>query len=154
MGWQNSHLFEFEINKYRIAEPNEDFDSEFREETIDASTITLDSIITNSKEKFNYVYDFGDSWHHQILAEKFLPLDTKMQYPTCINGKLNCPPEDCGGIGGFYEILDIINNKRHPERKEMLEWLGGNYDAEHFDKNEINKELLSFDEYISELDNE
>jgi hypothetical protein len=154
MRWQNSHLFEFEINKYRIAEPNEDFDSEFTEKTLDASTITLDSIITSTKEKFNYVYDFGDSWNHQILVEKFLPHDTKTQYPNCINGELNCPPEDCGGVGGFYGMLDIINNKRHPERKEMLEWLGGQYDAEHFDRNEINKELLSFDEFISGLDDE
>jgi hypothetical protein len=154
MGWENSHLFEFEINKYRIAEPNEDFDTEFTEKTLDATTITLDSIITSTKEKFNYIYDFGDSWNHQILVEKFLPLNTKTQYPNCINGELNCPPEDCGGIGGFYGLLDIINNKRHPERKEMLEWLGGQFDAEHFDKNEINKELLSFDEFISGLDGE
>lgn len=151
MGWTNSHLYEFEINGYRISEPNEDLDAEFGDKFIDAATVTLDSIITDINEKFTYDYDFGDSWHHQILVEKFLPRDSKTKYPTCIDGKLNCPPEDCGGIGGFYGLLDIINNKRHPERKEMLEWLGGQYDAEHFDKDEINQELASLDNYIKEL---
>jgi hypothetical protein len=151
MGWTNSHLHEFEINGYRIAEPNKDLDEEFGDKSIDASTVTLDSIITDTKEKFKYTYDFGDSWEHQIVVEKFLPRDTKTKYPICIDGKLNCPPEDCGGIGGFYELLDIINNKRHPEREEMLEWLGGQYDAEYFDKDEINQQLASLDNYIKEL---
>ena len=155
MGWQNSHLFEFEINGYRIAEPNEDFDSEFQEKTDDASTTTIDSVVINKNEKFDYVYDFGDSWRHHIIIEKFLPRAEKIKYPICIDGKLNCPPEDCGGIGGFYGMLDIINNKRNPERKEILEWLGGQYDAEYFDKDKVNKELESLDKYIKELsDNE
>jgi hypothetical protein len=148
MGWTNSHLHEFEINGYRISEPNEDLDEEFGDNFIDASTVTLDSIITATKEKFNYYYDFGDNWHHQIIVEKFLPRNIKTKYPICIDGKLNCPPEDCGGIPGFYNLLDIIGNKRHPERKEMLEWLGGQYDAEHFDKDEINENLASLDSYI------
>lgn len=151
MGWTNSHLHEFDINGYRIVEPNEEFDADFGSENIDSATVTLDSIISDTKEKFVYTYDFGDSWKHQIVVEKFLPRDTKTKYPICIDGKLNCPPEDCGGIPGFYNLLDIIGNKRHPDRKEMLEWLGGQYDAEHFDKDEINLQLASLDNYIKEL---
>jgi len=141
MGWTNSHLHEFEINGYRIAESNEDFEEDFGGNTIDASTVSLDSIIVITKEKFNYYYDFGDSWDHQILVEKFLPRDSNTKYPNCIAGKLNCPPEDCGGIWGFYNLLEIIKDKKHPEHKEMLEWLGGEYDSEYFDMAEINEEL-------------
>lgn len=152
MGWQNSHLYEFEINGFRIAEANEDLDLELEDKTENASTAILESVISRTKEKIKYTYDFGDSWEHQILLEKFLTRDEKIKYPICIDGKLNCPPEDCGGIRGFYGMLNIINNKRHPERKEMLEWLGGQYDTEYFDKNEINQELASIDKYIKELD--
>ncbi len=140
MGWANCHLHEFEINGDRIADSDEEFDDCFGEEVIDASSVTLDSIIVSTKEKFRYSYDFGDGWTHQILVEKFLPRDPNTKYPICIDGQLNCPPEDCGGIGGFYGLLDIINNKKDPSRKEMLEWLGP-YDAEYFDKDEVNAEL-------------
>jgi hypothetical protein len=149
MGWTNTHLHEFEVNGYRIAEPNEDIDDDFGIKTIDSSTVTLESIITDIKDKFTYDYDFGDGWHHQILVEKFLPRDTNTKYPTCIGGRLNCPPEDCGGIFGFYNLLHIISNERHPDREAMLEWLGEHYDPEYFDKDEINEELASLDDYIN-----
>lgn len=157
MGWENYHLFQFHHGNYRIGEPIEEFeDFGFdRYKFVDASTARLNSIITNPKEKFIYEYDFGDGWRHQILVEKFLPRDKETIYPICIAGKLNCPPEDCGGIGGFYGLLDIIGNKRHPERNEMLEWLGGHYDSEYFDRDKINDELASLDNYIKEWgDNE
>jgi len=140
MGWDNSHLFEFDINGYRIGEPAID-DHDYNDGLIDATTVTLDSIINDTKEKFEYTYDFGDSWEHQIFVEKFLPRDEKTKYPICIDGKLNCPPEDCGGVWGFYDLLETIKNKKHPEHEEMLEWLGGQYDAEHFDKELVNEEL-------------
>jgi len=143
MGWDNYHLYEFKCNNYRIGEPNEEFD-DFGfggDKLLDATEVTLDSIITETKEKFHYEYDFGDGWIHQIEVEKFLPRNNKTNYPNCIDGKLNCPPEDCGGIPGFYNLLEIISNKRHPERKEMLDWLGGSYDPEYFDKDEVNEEL-------------
>lgn len=151
MGWTDSHLYEFDIDGYIIAEPNDEFDDDFGYITIDASTVTLESIITNTKKKFNYTYDFGDNWEHQIVVEKFLPCDPKIKYPICIDGKLNCPPEDCGGIYGFYNLLDIIGNKQHPERKEILEWLGEDYDADYFDKDEINQGLETLDSYMKAI---
>jgi len=141
MGWDNYHLYEFNINKYRIGEPNEEFEYYDDSKVLDASTVTLDNTITDTKVKFDYEYDFGDCWRHKILVEKFLPRDMSKNYPICIDGKLNCPPEDCGGVGGFYQLLNTIENKRHPEHEEMLEWLGGHYDAKHFDKDKINDEL-------------
>ena len=141
MGWDNSHLFEFNINGYRIGEPHED-DDDWGGKIIDATTVTLDSIITDTKEKFEYTYDFGDSWEHLLKVEKFLPKDENVKYPICIDGELNCPPEDSGGVWGFYDLLKTIKNKKHPQHKEILEWFGGHYDTEHFDKESVN-ELLS-----------
>ncbi len=145
MGWENYHLYEFTINEYRIGGSTEDFDFDDDDEVINASTVTLGSIITDVKEKFEYEYDFGDGWRHQIVVEKFLPRDSSTSYPICTDGKLNCPPEDCGGVGGFYELLNTIEDKKNPEREEMLEWLGGSYDAQHFDKQEINDHLKTLD---------
>ncbi len=143
MGWGGGHLYEFNINGYRIGEPYKD-DEGWGGELIDASKKTLDSVISDTKEKFAYTYDFGDSWEHLIKVEKFLQKDENEKYPTCIGGKLNCPPEDCGGVWGFYDLLEIIKNKEHPEHKEMLEWLDGDYDAEHFDEKLVNKLLSKY----------
>jgi hypothetical protein len=63
-------------------------------------------------------------------------------YSICIDGELNCPPEDCGGIWGFYDMLEKLKNKKHPEYKELIDWLGKNYDPNKFDIDEVNKSLL------------
>jgi len=141
MGWTNSHLYEFNMDGYRIAEPNEEFDSELDIETVDSATVDLDSIISGLKGQFEYIYDFGDSWSHQIVVEKTLPRGVHTRIPVCLDGKLNCPPEDCGGIHGFYNLLDILGNKRHPERRDLIEWLGGEYDKEYFNISDINAAL-------------
>lgn len=57
-----------------------------------------------------YTYDFGDSWEHGIVLEKRLPVDPNMTYPVCTDGQLACPPEDCGGIPGFYDLVEALND--------------------------------------------
>lgn len=141
MGWSNSHLFEFQFGDYRVGEVDHEFDDFGMGELLEASETTLDQMITGITSKFIYEYDFGDSWIHKIVVEKYLPRDKSAEYPLCIAGKLNCPPEDCGGIPGFYNLLEIIADKKHPERKETLQWLGGSYDPAHFDKDAVNKIL-------------
>ena len=144
MGWEDYHLYEFNVKQRRIGDVNNEFDFSIDDELEDGSILTLGSVITNTKETFEYEYDFGDGWNHKILVEKFLPRDSSKKYPVCIDGKLNCPPEDCAGVGGFYRLLAILKDKKHPEHKEMLEWLGGSYDPEHFDKDQVNLELEEF----------
>ena len=89
----------------------------------------------------HYVYDFGDSWDHRIKVEKTFAPDPQIKLPWCIDGAGATPPEDCGGIPGYYRLLDILANKRHPEHREMLEWLERPYDAEVFDPNPVNRAL-------------
>jgi hypothetical protein len=147
MGWENDHLWEFKFKNQRIGiiddEP-EDFGFFEEDEIADAEELQLDEIISRPKEKFDYEYDFGDSWHHEILVEKFLPYDKKTKYPICIKGKLNCPPEDCGGLWGYYNLLEAIEDKNHPEHKDMLEWLGGEYNKDYFNLEETNNKLRNF----------
>lgn len=150
MGWQNYHLYEFNIDGYILGEPideRDDVDTD-ADVVVDSRSVTLESLIVESGEKFEYLYDFGDSWAHEIVVEKFLSKGERTAYPKCTGGKLACPPEDCGSIRGFYGILKIIANKKHPERRETLTWLGKGYDPEHFDKKRVNKTLPTLDKYI------
>lgn len=82
----------------------------------------------------SYVYDFGDYWDHKIQLEKILPREKGVNYPICIKGKRASPPEDCGGVWGYEELLEIIKD---PDHEETMEWLGEDFDPEHFDPKEI-----------------
>jgi hypothetical protein len=89
--------------------------------------ITLGEIAPRVRDSFVYIYDFGDTWEHLIRVEKISDTDSRFdKYPVCIGGERACPPEDCGGIGGYYEsFLPAITNPRHKEHKDRLEWVGG-----------------------------
>lgn len=138
-GWEDYHLHEFEIlhptskRKVRIGFPDDDFGRDilinWKEKISDY--FTLDN------KKSNYTYDFGDDWEHTIVLEKILPREENIDYPKCIEGKRACPPEDCGGIWGYEDFLDAIKNPKHEQHKEMLEWIGNDFDSEHFDTDEI-----------------
>jgi hypothetical protein len=141
MGWENCHLFEFKVHNYRFGEPDDEFDLYAKDKLLDAAAETLGSVLTTTAEKFEYEYDFGDGWKHQIEVEEFLPRESKAKYPLCTAGELNCPPEDCGGVWGYYALLKILQNKKHPEREDMIAWLGRPYDADDFNLARINKNL-------------
>jgi hypothetical protein len=75
------------------------------------------------------------------LIEKILQPETGVNYPICLTGKRACPPEDCGGIWGYGDLLEAIHDPTHPEHKDMLEWLGGSFDPEEFDVDIVNQRL-------------
>ena len=103
MGWHNAHLHEFQIGNNRFGLPDPSgFDSEIRDQT----TVTLSDLSLMPAATFRYTYDFGDGWLHQLLVEKMLsPTEAPGPYPQCLKGKRACPPEDCGGIWGYEDIL-------------------------------------------------
>lgn len=157
MGWGNFHLYEFKIGNYRIGIIDDDFyDPESgTTETIDAKEITLDEVLSKGEVKsFSYEYDFGDGWIHSIEVEKTLPLDPDKYYPVCIKGKLACPPEDCGGLYGYYNLLEIISNKKHPEYKDMVEWMGGRFDPNEFEVDDVNVDLEDIEGIMEAEDDE
>lgn len=144
MGWENCHLFEFNANGYKIGLP----DKEFGPDVIEAVRVKLNDLLSEKGDTIEYLYDFGDSWEHQIKAEKFLPEDKTLKYPLCTDGELACPPEDCGGFPGFYNMLEILKNPKHREYKEMREWVGKKYNPEYFNLEAVNKELAKLKTYI------
>jgi len=88
-----------------------------------------------------YTYDFGDSWEHGIVLEKRLPVDPNMTYPVCADGQLACPPEDCGGIPGFYDLVEALNDPNHERHEEMRDWIGDDFDPQDFSVDKVNRVL-------------
>jgi len=140
MGWLDYHLHEFEIrnpaNGLNVTIGLQDDDFPKRNLLDWAQKIA--NYFFPENPSADYTYDFGDYWHHKIQLDKILPREKNVSYPVCIKGKRTCPPEDCGGIGGYERLLDIIKDPEHEEHKETLEWLGEEFDPEHFDPKEVN----------------
>lgn len=126
--WEESHMHEFNAGKA------------FRGEKISGRT-PLTSYFEKAKQKANYTYDFGDSWEHDIVFEKLDEPAEATLHPICITGENNAPPEDCGGIPGYYSMLEAIKNKSHPDHENLKEWLGEDFDPALFDMVAINARL-------------
>ena len=137
MGWTDSHLHQFIVGQTYYGVPDPDFDLDVRSER----TVPLNRVLQEPKDKIIYEYDFGDSWEHELLLEKVLPPDPAIRYPICVTGKRACPPEDCGGIWGYAELLEALASPNHPEHASMLEWAGDDFDPEAFDLEDVNSML-------------
>lgn len=131
MGWDGGHLHQFIHNGQYFGEPSDD-DDDWSEVT-DEDQVKLSDLNLRAKSKFDYEYDFGDGWIHVIVLEKTFPVEKGVSYPRCIDGKLACPPDDCGGIWGYYEMLQALSDPKHPEHKDTKEWLSRKFDPEAFD---------------------
>ena len=102
----------------------------------------MTELLTDIREGLVYEYDFGDSWEHIVTVEKILPVEASTSATAvCLAGSRACPPEDCGGIWGYEELLKALKNKKHPEHRSMKEWLGRPFDPEFFDVAKINNWL-------------
>jgi hypothetical protein len=135
MGWTNSHLHLFLIGQARYSDPRHNEDAGFGEapDRDEAKTLLLQAV-PDAGARFGYEYDFGDSWGHQITVERILPPEaTAVTVALCLEGARACPPEDCGGIWGYANLLKIFKNRKHPEHLSMTKWLGRRFDAEAFD---------------------
>jgi len=142
MGWEDSHLHSFYVtnpetgHKEEIGNPGDPFTDD--EEIIPPMREQkLSPYFTSENNKALYVYDFGDDWQHDVVLEKILPREKDVEYPICLAGKRRCPPDDCGGVFGYMELLEIISDPEHEEYEETIEWLGGGFDPEYFNIKEI-----------------
>jgi Plasmid pRiA4b ORF-3-like protein len=135
MGWTNSHLNQFKIGEQRYADPllmEKDFEEVGY---LDSTTTKVSKILpkTGKQFRFQYEYDFGDSWYHKVLLEGCPKAESGRQYPICLEGARACPAEDVGGVPGYAAFLEAIQNPDHNRHRELLEWVGGAFDPEAFD---------------------
>lgn len=142
MGWTNSHLHQFEIFEKRYGDP-ELLDDGFDDfECIDSTKTKISDITPNAGKRFSftYEYDFGDGWEHEILFEGSPQKEPGKKYPLCLEGARACPPEDVGGIYGFYEFLEALADPKHEQHDNFMEW-GGDFDPKEFDAGEATKTM-------------
>ncbi len=142
MGWEGYHMFQFEKNRTYYGDVSMN-DVDYGPEMEDANEVGISELLPSVKSKLKYIYDFGDSWEHEILLEKKEKRDAGRPLPECIAGKCAAPPEDCGGIYGYYNLLEILADPEHEEHEERLEWTGGPIDPSRFDLERANQELTS-----------
>ena len=130
MGWTDSHLHEFYIHgkDVTIGIPNDEYDHDILPERSER----IRDYFRTDKDSCNYNYDFGDYWEHKVVLEKILPVEKDRNYPICLNGKRACPPEDCGGVVGYEELIEILKNPDNDGYEEYYNWLGGEFKPEEF----------------------
>jgi hypothetical protein len=135
MGWTNSHLHDFKIGGKDYGDPLL-LDENFEEFDYGDSTATkLSDILprTGKRFRFEYKYDFGDGWRHEVLFEGCLRAEQGQRYPLCTEGARACPPEDVGGTWGYADFVEAIQNEDHEQHEDMLRWVGGRFDPAAFD---------------------
>ena len=137
MGWTDSHLHQFVAGGAYYGQPDPGGDAEMLNE----KRYTVTDLAPGAKQKFIYEYDFGDSWQHEVLVEGVLPPDLDFKHPVCLGGANACPPEDCGGIPGYYDLLAALADPKHEQHEEMKEWVGGAWDATRFSLEHTNAGL-------------
>ena len=136
MGWTDSHLHQFLIDRTCYCMPDED-DAWRTSRPKDEAKYTLNDLEEKILPGFVYIYDYGDDWLHQIAVEKVLEPHEGKPYPILVTGKRACPPEDIGGIPGFQNLLEVLANPDDEEYDEFVEWLDEEYDPARFGKEEI-----------------
>jgi len=126
MGWTNSHLHEFLIQGRRCGDPELLHEEAGSFTGLDSRQTLMSAVLPedSAHRSFEYRYDFGDGWVHDVLFEGSPPQQPGMDYPQCLEGERACPPEDVGGIRGYAEYLEAMADPSHPRHQEMLNWRG------------------------------
>jgi hypothetical protein len=127
MGWLDYHLHTFvpvstgESSTVQIGIPESSMDDEY----LAGWEVPITRYFVNPGDAARYDYDFGDGWSHEVRLVAIEPKERGAKYPRCIGGERACPPEDCGGIPGYYRLLEVLADPRDEEHEEMVEWLKG-----------------------------
>ena len=107
----------------------------------DDRDVTLADLDLEHRERFTYGYHFGEGWQVEIKVEKSGKIAKGVTYPTCTAGEHAGPPEDCGGLEAYHDMLACIKEPHTDLGREWLEWLGPDYDPDVCDLEKINKSL-------------
>jgi Plasmid pRiA4b ORF-3-like protein len=143
MGWVDYHLHYFEIKgrgKHRVNRigiPDFERNSESLPDIFPGWEIPVLNYFNDLGIKAKYLYDFGDSWWHSVQLEGYIYREKQTKYPVCVDGERACPPEDCGGEHGYYEMLKTLSGPHNDDFEEMKSWVGATWDSEKFDKDAV-----------------
>ena len=124
MGWEDDHLHAFEIRRASAS-----------------GGLRLADLAAQRVKRIDYLYDFGDGWQHTLRLEKLVAAEPGAAYPRLVDGAGRCPPEDCGGVWGFYAKLEALADPDHPDHDDVTDWMGGPFDPADMDRAEIDERL-------------
>ena len=147
MGWMDCHLHEFTIEQERgatpiaIGLPEDEFDREVKPDW----EVPVWRHFAQPGDECLYLYDFGDGWEHRVVLEDVHPLRRSIKYPICTDGERACPPEDCGGVPGYNDLLAILADPEHDEHEEMISWLSSHGDYWPYDPARFEPDRVTFD---------
>ena len=140
MGWTDTHIYEFTIGKKRYTEC-----PEFKDDGLVCGRYRLGDLIKQKGRTFGYLYDSGDNWEHELTIEDSRYFDPELRFNvTCLDGARACPPEDVGGVPGYYNFCEILKDPDHEEYENYTEWVGGKYDSEKLAVDMVNWELMKY----------
>ncbi len=137
MGWQGTHLYEFQIGPLQIGIPTEDFEE--INPDVDATRVHLSWADWDVGSTFQYVYDLGDYWQHEgVITE--ISEDPEIR-ARVLAGSGACPPEDVGGAEGYADFLKIIADPSHEQYQETRRWAWQRYEFTGFSLQAANQRL-------------
>jgi Plasmid pRiA4b ORF-3-like protein len=136
MGWEGYHLHQFDVGGVLFGPADDDADYQ-----LDERSAVLKHLLPSVKSKLRWDYDFGDGWEHDVVVEAIETPRSDARYPVCLDGRRACPPEDCGGPGGYARLLAALKNPDDPERDEYVQWLRKGFIPAAFDVVAANRRL-------------
>ena len=144
MGWEDRHLHMFrkDNRRYSIPDPwRHQFRMPGTPRDLDERKYRIHHLLASEGDWMTYMYDFGDSWEHKVTLQKILPHKRGARLPACISGRRRCPPEDCGGVWGYEEMLKSLANPKAEDHEHVKEWIGEDFDPEVFSARTVDREL-------------
>jgi hypothetical protein len=143
MGWYDYHLYQYKIREKIHAPPSEEDDDSGKRESV---RIEVSTALGKGIDNFLYEYDFGDGWEVEIQLEETLPPLKQKWDAVCVDGARHGPPEDCGGPLGYQDMVAALKKGSGQRYKEIIEWIGKDFDPERFDTAEMNLVLAASSE--------
>lgn len=137
MGWTDSHLHQFQRGSVYYGQS----DPEFGVRRVSERKTHLRDVLRKPRARMRYEYDFGDGWEHEFVLEAVTSASAENRQPRVLEARGACPPEDVGGIWGYYGFLEAMGNPNHPDHRDMMGWWGGPFDPEAFDLEGVNHVL-------------
>ena len=138
MGWEDDHLHAFRVGRIEYA-PVEGDRAVTETGASDEWEAQVGAVLPAVGRKLLYTYDFGDTWNHEIVRERVVAGEEGRRYPVCLAGARACPPEDCGGVYGYENLVAALADPTDPDYEYWRERVGDDYDPEAFDLEAINK---------------
>ena len=153
MGWSNTHLHVFHVDDRAITDAdtaNATPAGKKGPRYEDEADLDLQDIISKKDDSFVYEYDMGDGWNHEVVLEQIIEQEEAGSFLAhCLSGKRACPPEDVGGIAGYANFIDALEDSEHPEHEDMLNWIGCSFDPDSFDARLVNLRIAQFEQDFS-----